>query len=126
MRRREMLSGNTYKASVSGYVKTLYIKEGDKVSNGTKLADIYDDSVMKLTVPFLSAEAGADPGGKSGSADSGGYGRGAPGNRDGGQQYGGDAFRGPPGKGCDRGGGKPRRSYNSGTGCGSCGRGFQL
>lgn len=51
------LSGNTYKASVSGYVKTLYIKEGDKVSNGTKLADIYDDSVMKLTVPFLSAEA---------------------------------------------------------------------
>lgn len=52
-----MLSGNTYKASVSGYVKTLYIKEGDKVSNGTKLADIYDDSVMKLTVPFLSAEA---------------------------------------------------------------------
>ena len=40
------LSGNTYKASVSGYVKTLYIKEGDKVSNGTKLADIYDDSVM--------------------------------------------------------------------------------
>lgn len=51
------LSGNTYKVSVSGYVKTLYIKEGDKVSNGTKLADIYDDSVMKLTVPFLSAEA---------------------------------------------------------------------
>ena len=24
---------------------------------GQKLADIYDDSVMKLTVPFLSAEA---------------------------------------------------------------------
>ena len=51
------LSGNTYKASISGYVKTLYIKEGDKVSGGTKIADIYDDSVMKLTVPFLSAEA---------------------------------------------------------------------
>lgn len=51
------LSGNTYKASTSGYVKTLYIKEGDKISGGTKIADIYDDSVMKLTVPFLSAEA---------------------------------------------------------------------
>lgn len=51
------LSGDTYKSSVSGYIKNLYIKEGDKISGGTKLADIYDDSVMKLTVPFLSADA---------------------------------------------------------------------
>lgn len=52
-----LLSGNTYKATSTGYIKTLGIKEGDKVGNGTKLADIYDDSVMKLTVPFLSAAA---------------------------------------------------------------------
>lgn len=52
-----LLSGNTYKATSTGYIKTLEIKEGDKVGNGTKLADIYDDSVMKLTVPFLSAAA---------------------------------------------------------------------
>lgn len=51
------ISGNTYKSTGTGYVKTLYIKEGDKVGNGTKLADIYDDSIMKLTVPFLSAAA---------------------------------------------------------------------
>lgn len=52
-----MLSGNTYKATTSGYIKTLNISEGDKVSNGTKIAEIYDDSVMKITVPFLSFEA---------------------------------------------------------------------
>lgn len=51
------LSGNTYKSTSAGYIKKLYISEGDKVGNGTKIADIYDDSIMKLTVPFLSAEA---------------------------------------------------------------------
>ena len=51
------LSGNTYKSTATGYIKELYISEGDKVGNGTKIADIYDDSVMKLTVPFLSFEA---------------------------------------------------------------------
>ena len=33
------------------------MKEGDKVSAGTKLADIYDDRTMKLKVPFLSTDA---------------------------------------------------------------------
>lgn len=51
------VSGNTYKATKTGYIKELLISEGDKVSNGTKIAEIYDDSVMKITVPFLSAEA---------------------------------------------------------------------
>ena len=51
------ISGNTYKATTTGYIKQLYISEGDRVSNGTKIADIYDDSVMKITVPFLSGEA---------------------------------------------------------------------
>lgn len=46
-------SGNTY----SGFVKTLYVKAGDKVNAGTKLADIYDDQVMKMKVPFLSTDA---------------------------------------------------------------------
>jgi len=55
------IAGNTYLSTGSGYVKTLYIKEGDKVGNGTKIAEIYDDSVMKLTVPFLSAEADQIP-----------------------------------------------------------------
>ena len=51
------IAGNTYRSTASGYIKTLYIKEGDKVNNGTKIADLYDDSVMKITVPFLSGEA---------------------------------------------------------------------
>ncbi len=51
------LSGNTYKATSTGYLKTIYLKEGDKVGNGTKIADVFDDSTMKLVVPFLSAEA---------------------------------------------------------------------
>ncbi len=51
------LAGNTYRSTASGYIKTLYIKEGDKVNSGTKIADLYDDSVMKITVPFLSGEA---------------------------------------------------------------------
>ena len=51
------IAGNTYRSTASGYIKTLYIKEGDKVNNGTKIADLYDDSVMKITAPFLSGEA---------------------------------------------------------------------
>ncbi|MFR4441170.1 MAG: efflux RND transporter periplasmic adaptor subunit [Hungatella sp.] len=50
-------SGNTYKSTEQGYIKTLYVKEGDKVSGSTKLADIYSDKIMKIRVPFLSEEA---------------------------------------------------------------------
>ncbi len=50
-------SGNTYKSTEAGFIKTLYVKEGDKVSGGTRLADIYNDQVMKLKAPFLSGDA---------------------------------------------------------------------
>lgn len=50
-------SGNTYKASESGYIKELYISAGDKVNGGTKLADLYSDDVMEIRIPFLSGEA---------------------------------------------------------------------
>lgn len=50
-------SGNTYKSTESGYIKTLSIKAGDKVSGNTEIAAIYDDKTMKIKVPFLSAEA---------------------------------------------------------------------
>ena len=52
-------SGNTYKAKKSGYIKELYIKAGSKVDSGTKIADLYDDHVVKLKVPFLSGDAAA-------------------------------------------------------------------
>lgn len=50
-------SGNTYKATDTGYITELYISEGDKVSGSTKLADIYSDDIMELRIPFLSGEA---------------------------------------------------------------------
>lgn len=40
------------KSNVTGYVKTLKVKKGDMVSAGTPVADIYDNTVMYLTVPF--------------------------------------------------------------------------
>ena len=50
-------SGNTYKATDTGYIKELYISAGDKVSGNTKLADVYSDDVMEIRIPFLSGEA---------------------------------------------------------------------
>lgn len=54
-------AGNSYKSTETGYIKTLYIKAGDKINNGTKIADIYDDSTMILRVPFLNYEAQSIP-----------------------------------------------------------------
>ena len=59
-------SGNTYKSTETGFIKTLYIKAGDKVSGSTKIADIYNDKVMKIRVPFLSGEAAAIGAGNQG------------------------------------------------------------
>lgn len=67
-------SGNTYKSTETGYIKTLYVKAGDKVSGNTKIADIYSDKVMKIKVPFLSTEAagiGVGNGGTVTLSDSG-------------------------------------------------------
>ena len=49
-------SGNTYKATDTGYIKELYVSVGDKVSGNTKLADIYSDDLMEIRIPFLSSE----------------------------------------------------------------------
>ena len=48
-----------FRSGDSGYIKKIYIKAGETVSSGTKIADIEDDSFMRLKVPFLSAEAAA-------------------------------------------------------------------
>ena len=50
-------SGNTYKSGKTGYIQTLYISDGDRVGANTQIADIYNNSVMKLRVPFLSTDA---------------------------------------------------------------------
>lgn len=50
-------SGRTYKSNRSGYIKEVSILAGDKVSTGTKLAAVYNDTTMKLNIPFLNTEA---------------------------------------------------------------------
>lgn len=51
------LSGNTYKATKSGYIKELHLEEGDKIGANAQICDIYDDMVMEIRIPFLSGEA---------------------------------------------------------------------
>lgn len=50
-------SGNTYKATKSGYIKTLHIDAGDKVGANAQICDVYDDLTMEIRLPFLSGEA---------------------------------------------------------------------
>ena len=50
-------SGNTYKATESGYISELNIRVGDRVGGNTTLAQLYSDDIMKIRVPFLSGEA---------------------------------------------------------------------
>ena len=47
----------TVRANSTGIVKTLYVKGGDSVNNGSKIADIYDDSYLTLTLTFNDADA---------------------------------------------------------------------
>ncbi|MDO5564520.1 MAG: efflux RND transporter periplasmic adaptor subunit [Eubacteriales bacterium] len=53
----EEYKGNTYKAQISGYLKKLNVKAGDKLSNSTEVCEIYDDSKFSIKVPFLSNDA---------------------------------------------------------------------
>lgn len=40
----------------SGIIQTLYIKNGDSLQSGSKIADIYDDSVMEIVLPFNESD----------------------------------------------------------------------
>lgn len=60
---RGKYGNRTYLSGETGYIRKLYVKEGEQVSTGTKIADVYDDKVMKLRVPFLSVHAAAIPAG---------------------------------------------------------------
>lgn len=50
-------SGNTYKATRTGYIRELNIQAGDQVGQNTDIASIYNDQIMKIRVPFLAQEA---------------------------------------------------------------------
>ncbi len=48
----EDISNLTVRSSLSGRVSAVYVKKGDSVNNGTKIADVVSDSVMKIRIPF--------------------------------------------------------------------------
>ncbi|MDF2886321.1 MAG: secretion protein HlyD family protein [Lacrimispora sp.] len=58
-------SQNTYKATETGYISSLSIKAGDKISDKTEIASVVDDSIMKIKLPFLSGEAAQIPAGST-------------------------------------------------------------
>ena len=46
----------TFTSDQEGYVKKLYVAAGEKITAGSKIADVYDNTVMTLEVPFNAAE----------------------------------------------------------------------
>ncbi|MBQ2897650.1 MAG: HlyD family efflux transporter periplasmic adaptor subunit [Clostridia bacterium] len=53
----EDVSNLNVKANCSGVITKVYIKDGDSVSKGTKIADVVDDSIMRLKIPFNANDA---------------------------------------------------------------------
>ena len=53
----EELNNLDVSSTYTGTISTLYIKEGDEVQKGAKIADVYDDSRMKIQLPFNEADA---------------------------------------------------------------------
>ncbi len=45
------------RSNLSGRVSEVYVKAGDSVNNGTKIADVVNDSYMEIRVPFNEVDA---------------------------------------------------------------------
>ena len=54
----DMLDDLTVSAGFSGTVTNVYVSAGDDVATGTRIADITDNSIMKVRVPFNTYDAG--------------------------------------------------------------------
>lgn len=54
---QENLSNLVISAPFSGRISKLYVENGDKVNNGTKIMDLVDSSTLKVTLPFLATDA---------------------------------------------------------------------
>ncbi|MBO5364591.1 MAG: HlyD family efflux transporter periplasmic adaptor subunit [Clostridia bacterium] len=48
----EDVANQTVRSSIAGRIAELYVKNGDTVGNGTKIASVINDSVMKIRIPF--------------------------------------------------------------------------
>ena len=55
------LNGGTFTAPSAGYIRNLNLKAGDIVGQNTEIAELYNDTTMKLRVPFLTADADVIP-----------------------------------------------------------------
>ena len=44
-------------STATGKIRELFVKKGDNVQSGGKIATVYDDSVMELTLPFNEGDA---------------------------------------------------------------------
>lgn len=53
----EKYNNLTVKSDMTGVIKTMHVKKGDAVNQGAKIADIYDDSYLLLTLTFNDADA---------------------------------------------------------------------
>ncbi len=54
---QEDLTNLVITAPFSGRISDLYVENGDKVNSGTKLLELVDSSTLKVTLPFLAADA---------------------------------------------------------------------
>lgn len=63
----EKYGSPNYEVTETGIIKTLYVEEGDTVQAGTKIAEIYDNSYMLLTIPFPAGDADSSMVGKKAS-----------------------------------------------------------
>lgn len=53
------LGNLTIKADVTGTISEVFVKTGDNVVDGSKLASVYDDTSLKIQIPFNEADAAA-------------------------------------------------------------------
>ncbi len=49
-------SNTTVESSASGIVTALFVQAGDTIQKGSQIAEIYDNSIMLLTIPFSASE----------------------------------------------------------------------
>ena len=53
----EELNNLSVSSTYTGTISALYIKEGDEIQKGAKIAEVYNDSIMKIQLPFNEADA---------------------------------------------------------------------
>ena len=50
------ISDLSVRSTLSGRISAVYVKKGDNVNNGTKIADVISDSKMEIRIPFNASD----------------------------------------------------------------------